>query len=72
MAGPTGLEAYRVLAPVCFGLLCRGGSLVLELGLGQAAAVSEIVGGEGLELIEVRPDFCGIERVLVARKPEVV
>jgi release factor glutamine methyltransferase len=70
VAGPTGLEAYGALAPVSFGLLCAGGRLVLELGMGQAPAVSEIASDAGLEVIDVRPDFCGIERVLVARKPE--
>jgi release factor glutamine methyltransferase len=69
VAGPTGLEAYAALAPTSFGLLRPGGHLVLELGDAQAGDVREVVTRAGFEVIEVRPDLRGIDRVLVAVRP---
>jgi release factor glutamine methyltransferase len=69
VAGPTGFEAYRALAPVSFELLLPGGQLAIELGAGQAGEVRDVVARAGFELIDVRPDLRGIDRVLVARKP---
>ena len=67
-AGPSGLEAYRALAAPGHELLRPGGHLALELGAGQASEVRTIVAEAGFELLEVRPDLNGIERVLVARR----
>ena len=39
-AGPDGLAAYRALIPDCARLLAPGGSVALEIGQGQAAAVA--------------------------------
>jgi release factor glutamine methyltransferase len=66
--GPTGLEAYRLLVPAAFELLRDRGRLVLELGAGQADAVTRLVRAAGLRILEVRPDLNGIPRVLVAEK----
>jgi release factor glutamine methyltransferase len=68
VAGPTGLEAYQALARPVYALLRPSAHLVLELGFGQAADVSAIVTGAGFEVREIRPDFNGIERVLLAQK----
>jgi release factor glutamine methyltransferase len=68
VAGPTGLEAYRALAPAAFALLRAEGHLVLELGFGAARSVREIVSRAGFEVVEVRPDLRGIPRVLVAAR----
>jgi len=69
VAGPTGLEAYQALAAPAYELLRPGGALVLELGAGQSRAVAEIATGAGFAIREVRRDFQGIDRVLVARRP---
>jgi release factor glutamine methyltransferase len=45
--GPDGLQAYRVIAGGAAGLLAQGGLLALEIGAGQADAVSAILAGEG-------------------------
>lgn len=68
VAGPDGLEAYRELAPHCARLLAADGLLALEIGFDQADAVSAILAGHGLEVIERRRDLAGIERCLVARR----
>jgi len=66
VAGESGLAAYEAIAGPARELLAPGGHLVLELGAGQAREVERIVVASGLAVREVRPDWRGIERVLVA------
>jgi len=67
--GPTGYEAYRVLAPVSHELLRPRGRLLLELGDGQADEVRDLVRRAGFGELSVTRDLRGIERVLAAVKP---
>jgi len=67
-AGPDGLAAYRALLPDCARLLAPGGSVLLEIGQGQGAAVAGILAAHGLAVIERRRDLAGIERCLVAER----
>jgi release factor glutamine methyltransferase len=67
VGGPTGVEAYASLVPAAAELLRPGGHLVLELGLGQSEAVRAVAERAGMRLVEIRDDFQGIPRVLVAR-----
>jgi len=67
IAGPDGLAAYRALALDCARLLAPGGSVALEIGQGQGAAVAAILISHGLEVFDRRRDLAGIERCLVAR-----
>jgi len=64
--GPDGLEAYRALAPAAARLLVPGGSLLLELGCGQAGPVSDLLAEAGYRVCRVRDDLNGIPRVLAA------
>jgi len=66
--GPTGNEAYAVIAPAAYRALAPGGLLALELGWKSEAAVRAMVAAAGFRQIEVRPDVQGIPRVLAARK----
>ena len=68
--GPTGLEAYRTLAPEGFRVLRDGGFLVLELGYRSEAGAREAVLAAGLGRVEVRPDHRGISRILIARRED--
>jgi release factor glutamine methyltransferase len=68
LAGPDGLDAYRALAPESLRLLATDGSLALEIGFGQADAVTAILAAHGLDVDERRRDLAGIERCLVARR----
>jgi release factor glutamine methyltransferase len=78
LAGPDGLDAYRALfAPEAprrlspSGLQTSGGvgtnAVAVEIGIGQARAVSELVLAAGFEAVEIRTDLAGIERVVMGR-----
>lgn len=67
--GADGLDAYRALAPRLVRLLRPGGTAVLELGQGQAAAVSGLLLEAGLRVAGTRSDLGGVARALIAEKP---
>lgn len=62
--GEDGLAAYRALAPDFARLLAPGGFGVLELGAGQAEAVSEIFRDSGHSVGQARSDLGGHARAL--------
>lgn len=66
--GPDGLDCYRALVPQARELLRSGGSLVLEVGQGQAPAVSALLAQHGFSPINTRRDLAGIERVVYGTK----
>ena len=63
-AGKDGLDIYRRLTPDSAKVLRPGGFLLLEIGFGQAEAVSGLFKAGGFERIEGTPDLQGITRVL--------
>ncbi len=64
--GPDGLDAYRALLAALPGLLAPGaGRAVLELGLGQRAAVAALATAAGLAVLGCRSDLGGVERALI-------
>jgi len=65
--GADGLSAYRAIAGTLSRVLLASGTLVLELGAGQAAAVAEILARAGLNVSATLNDLAGIPRALVAR-----
>ncbi|MDX6604602.1 MAG: release factor glutamine methyltransferase [Solirubrobacterales bacterium] len=77
LAGPDGLDAYRVLfgdpesgpkpgsvLPLYPSGLQREYAVAVEVGEGQAAAVAGMMGAAGFTAIETRRDLAGIERVV--------
>jgi len=66
-AGPAGLDVYVRLIPEAFRALRPGGLLALEIGFGQAAAISALA--SNWRNLEVLPDLAGIPRVIVCEKP---
>lgn len=64
--GPDGLDCYRAIATEARRLLAPGGRLVVELGIGQEAAVRGLFSAAGLTPAETRPDLAGIPRALSA------
>ncbi len=64
--GVTGLEAIEtLLAELSVSSRVAATAIGLEVGEGQAGAVSELVRRAGWERVEIRPDLAGIERVVV-------
>ena len=63
-AGVEGLDAYRILAPQLPRLLADGGLAAVEIGSGQAAAVTRLLRRDGLEP-RVATDLAGRDRALL-------
>ncbi len=66
-SGPTGLEAISALARESPERLAPGGWLVIEVGAGQADAVSRLLIESGFVDVDVRRDLAGIPRVVAGR-----
>lgn len=66
--GRDGLDAYRVIAADATRLLAVGGSVIVELGIGQAHSVSDLFTAAGLGVDwPARADLAGIPRALWGR-----
>lgn len=66
-AGSSGMNVYERLIPQARRALKSGGLLALEMGFGQAQALTSLV--RDWHAVEVLPDLAGIPRVLVCKKP---
>ena len=66
-AGEGGLYFYRRIAREAGGYLCPGGTVLLEIGCDQGAAVSELLRSAGFCEVTVRQDLAGLDRVVTAR-----
>ena len=62
--GEDGLDFYRFIAAKWKGALRLGGSLIFEVGIGQAPQVEEILAQNGYENIQTVSDTQGIWRVV--------
>lgn len=65
--GADGLTFYRAIAAAWLPLVKNGGAVALEVGVGQAAAVADLLTGAALQ-VRVIPDLNGIERVVTGIK----
>jgi release factor glutamine methyltransferase len=68
--GPDGLHVVRRICAEAPALLDRPGWLALEIGLGQAPAVTELVRAAGAAEVETYDDLAGIPRVIAGRFAE--
>jgi len=67
--GADGLRAYRAIATAADRLLSPEAHLIVEIGIGQSAAVSALFAKAGLDTQpDVRSDLAGIPRALSAKK----
>lgn len=62
--GEDGLDFYRFIAAKWQSALRLGGTMVFEVGIGQADAVAKILRENGFDGIAVAPDTQGIPRVV--------
>jgi release factor glutamine methyltransferase len=67
VAGATGLEALEQLLGAAASRLARSGSLVCEIGAGQAGAVRTLAQRAGYREVRIETDLVGRDRVLVVR-----
>jgi release factor glutamine methyltransferase len=65
LAGPDGLDVLRVAIPAA---ATAAPSLALEVGAGQAPAVSELLFEAGFATVETRADLAGIPRIVWGRR----
>jgi release factor glutamine methyltransferase len=65
LAGPDGLDVIRTAIPAAAAVAT---SLALEIGAGQAPAVSELLFEAGFAKVETRADLAGIPRVVWGKK----
>jgi release factor glutamine methyltransferase len=77
LAGPDGLDAYRLFLPECGRALARHRrrspiTLAVEVGEGQAPAVAALMREAGFGELETRRDLAGIERVVVGAGGEAL
>ena len=68
VSGPDGLDAIREIVAAAAAHLLQGGWIFLEHGLGQDAAVRELLERAGLEEVQTWPDLAGIPRVSGAKR----
>ncbi len=69
IAGPEGTESAKKIIPQAPEYLKTGGSLIMEMGIGQAAALGKIIDDtRKFGSMEIVKDLAGIERVIVAEK----
>lgn len=68
--GLDGLDAYRAILIQLPGLLAPDGLAVLELGEGQADAVSALARASGLTIRGLRADLGGVGRALMLEFPQ--
>ena len=70
--GPDGLDVYRGLLRATRQAIAAGddGRLILEVGYGQAGAVSDLARAQGWDRERVYRDLQGIDRVLTFQPPE--
>ncbi len=69
IAENNGLSIYERLVPQSFAALTQGGILAVEIGFTQGEAVSEIFKRAGFESIVVKPDYAGLPRIVLGRRP---
>jgi release factor glutamine methyltransferase len=65
--GPDGLHFYRAIAAAAPSLLAPGGTVIVELGAGQAQAVMGLFAAAGLAPQSPRPDLNDVPRALVVK-----
>ena len=65
--GPDGLRPYRAIARDAAAHLTPDGMVLLEIGTGQGADVTDIFAEAGFNSAQVERDLAGHERMIVAR-----
>jgi ribosomal protein L3 glutamine methyltransferase len=67
-AGSDGLDVIRRLLQEAPDHLNKGGHLIFEFGIGQDAAIRDLVDRDAWELVEIQKDLQQIPRTIVMQK----
>ena len=68
VAGPVGTEDHERVIREAAGVLDPSGLVVLEVGLGQAEAVAQLLAAGGFAQCVTRPDLAGIVRAVAGHR----
>lgn len=68
VGGEDGLDPYRLIASEAPKYLSAGGLLAVEVGIGQAKAVSDLFRSNGFSEVGIQADLGGIDRVVIGKK----
>ena len=64
--GADGMDFYRRIAEEAKSHLKAGGALLLEAGIREAGPIEALLRAQGAEYTEIRKDFSGIDRMVLA------
>ena len=67
--GPDGCVLYRRIISSAGSVLSSGGKLLMELGINESVPISLLLSEYGFTGIEVRKDYAGIDRMILAVLP---
>lgn len=67
--GSDGCDLYRRIISSAGSVLSSGGKLLMELGINESVQLSLLLSGNGFTGIEIRKDYAGINRMILAVMP---
>ena len=67
--GTDGCALYRRLIEAAPPFLVHGGKLLMEIGIHEADYLSALLSQQGYREVEIREDYAGIERMILAVSP---
>ena len=67
--GPDGCDLYRRIIAAAGSVLVPGGKLLMECGIHEAGLLAELLLARGYRDVEIRADFAGIDRMILAVWP---
>ena len=67
--GPDGCDLYRRIIRASGSVLVSGGKLLMECGIHESGILSDLLSDRGYRDIEIRTDFAGIDRMILAVWP---
>ncbi len=67
--GPDGCSLYRRIVEAAPSVLVSGGKLMMEIGIDESDYLSDLLMRQGYRCPEIREDYAGIERMILAVWP---
>ena len=67
--GPDGCDIYRRIIRDAGSVLVPGGRLLMEMGINESHLLSALLSTHGFSSVEIRQDYSGIDRMILAILP---